>query len=328
MKKRIIVVGLGSIGYRHARLLSGRDDVRLEVCDGSSEALQKVEQLDGVHRVYTTYEDALQSRPDIVFLCTPTQMHVEQSMLALVNGCHVFCEKPMTTSLAIGKALVDLTNAHACHFNVGFHLHFHRGLLRLKQLISEGAIGTTVHFTARVGTYITLANSVTRYQRHHAGSLFGDYTHQFDLLYWLTGQRPTQVFVQAAERGSMPLGSDPNVADLLFCFSSDLQAHVHLNYIQAPQRHSYEITGTKGWMLLDAENGFLDIGLADASSVRREVVTQDRDDIYRAEHQAFLERLAANQPQESPAAAALVSTAIYEAVMQAYATGTWHTVRY
>jgi predicted dehydrogenase len=290
--------------------------------------LEKAKQLKGVQRFYRTYEDALQSGPDIVFLCTPTQMHVEQSMLALLSGCHVFCEKPMTTSLSIGKALVDVVNTHGSHFNVGFHLHFHQGLLRLKQLINEGLIGSPVHFSARVGTYVTLVNSATRYQRQHAGSLFGDYTHQFDLMHWLLGERPTHVFVHGSERGLMPLGSAPNIADLLFRFSSDMQAHVHLNYIQSPQRHDYEVTGTRGWVKLDAEDGILNFGLADDPSVRREVLSQDRDDIYRAEHQAFLDRLAADQTQESPAAEALVSTAIYEAVMQASTSGSWQPVRY
>jgi predicted dehydrogenase len=326
--KRIVVVGLGSIGYRHARLLSGREDIILEVCDDSPEALEKAQQLKNVQRFHRTYEDALHSGPDIVFLCTPTQMHVEQSLLALLRGCHVFCEKPMTTSLSIGKALVDVVNTHSSHFNVGFHLHFHQGLLRLKQLISEGVIGAPVHFSARVGTYVTLVNSATRYQRQHSGSLFGDYTHQFDLMHWLLGERPTHVFVHGAERGLMPLGSSPNIADLLFRFSSDMQGHVHLNYIQSPQRHDYEVTGTRGWVKLDAENGILNFGLADDPSVRREVLSQDRDDIYRAEHQSFLDRLASGQTQESPATDALVSTAIYEAVMQAFNTSGWQAVRY
>jgi predicted dehydrogenase len=107
-----------------------------------------------------------------------------------------------------------------------------------------------------------------------------------------------------------------------------MQAHVHLNYIQSPQRHDYEVTGTRGWVKLDAEDGILNFGLADDPSVRREVLSQDRDDIYRAEHQAFLDRLAADQTQESPAAEALVSTAIYEAVMQASTSGSWQPVRY
>lgn len=326
--RRILVVGLGSIGVRHARLLAERGDVHLEVCDGSPEALVRTKGIKEVRATYRSFEEALESRPDIVFLCTPTPLHVGQSKAALLNGCHVFCEKPMTTSLSEGKDLIALTESSMLHFNVGFHLHFHEGLAQVKRLLDEGGIGDLLHVSARVGTYVTLVNSATRYQRDFDGSLFGDYTHQFDLLYWLTGRMPERVFVKGSEAGSLPLSSKPNIADIFFGYDGDFQAHVHLNYIQFPQRHHYEFIGTKGWIYLDAEDNLLVKGYAQSDTVESHRYSQTRDDIYRAEHDAFLMNVAMNQRQESPSCDAIVSTALFEAVMEAYRKGEWQTIEY
>jgi predicted dehydrogenase len=324
---KVLVVGLGSIGQRHARLLGERPELEITVCDASAAAIERLG-TSNTRQVFHSYDEALKSKPDAVFLCTPTSYHIEQVVAALEHGCQVFCEKPLTNSLGAGKNLLRLMQDSSLHVNVGFHLHFHKGLMALKKQIAEGLIGEIIQLDARVGTYITLKNSVTRYQAHQQGSLFGDYTHQFDLLYWLTGKKPEKMLMLAAERGGVELSSDPNVADLLFRFDDPFQAHIHLNYIQMPQRHTYEITGTKGWVYLDAENMYADIGSAEANTLSRVQFVQERDDMYREEHRLFFKSIDEGTRQESPIADALISTAIYETAMRAYLSGEWETINY
>jgi predicted dehydrogenase len=310
---RVVIVGLGSIGHRHARLLAEREDIQVELCDGSAEVLNRVSPAIQAHAVFNSYADALASAPDVVFLCTPTHLHEQQSVDALHAGCHVFCEKPMTSSLVSARKLLQLASTSSLHVNIGFHLHFHEGLLGLKKIVDDGRLGQLLHVHARVGTYVTLENSLTRYQREVDGSLFGDYTHQFDLVYWLTGQKPQTVFVQGGEFGAMKLSSHPNLADVFLGFDGTLQAHIHLNYIQAPQRHSYELVGTEGWAYLDAEKNIVELHTVHGA-IETFQISQIRDDIYRAEHDAFFKSLRENTGQESPPASAIIATAIAEAV--------------
>ena len=324
---KVLVVGLGSIGQRHTRLLAAQGEYVVDACDELPAARERLGDL-AINQFFSSYKEALQSKPDVVFLCSPTPYHVAHVMTALEAGCHVFCEKPLTYSLAEGNRLLERMHGSDRHVNIGFHLHFHKGLMEMKRIIGEGLIGEVLQVDARVGTYITLKNSVTRYQREQKGSLFGDYTHQFDLLYWLTGRKPDKMLVLAAEREGVELSSDPNIADILFRFRDPMQAHIHLNYIQMPQRHTYEITGTKGWVYLDAENMYADIGSAEANTLSRVQFVQERDDMYREEHRLFFKSIDEGTRQESPIADALISTAIYETAMRAYLSGEWETINY
>ncbi|MCG2659079.1 MAG: Gfo/Idh/MocA family oxidoreductase [Kiritimatiellae bacterium] len=100
VKKRIAVVGLGSIGKRHARLLCERSDVCVELVEPNAETLAMVRNQLGDLPAYQSFEAMLETAPDIALIATPHNMHTAQVIQALEAGIHVLCEKPMSDNLA------------------------------------------------------------------------------------------------------------------------------------------------------------------------------------------------------------------------------------
>ncbi|MFC5410362.1 Gfo/Idh/MocA family protein [Larkinella bovis] len=325
---RIVVVGLGSIGLRHARLLQEREDVALEVLEISPETATAAQQVLGAVKNHTSFEAMLATKPNIVWLATPTPLHASQSIQALEAGVHVFCEKPMTATREEARQLASVVDRTGLTFGVGFYLHFWRGMQLLKGLIDQGKLGNILHLHARVGTYITLVNSLSRYQAYNPGSLFFDYAHQMDLVYWLLKKRPTTVYTPGFQGGNLEFSAAPNVADIMLEYDAPLIAHIHLNYVQMPQRHCYEITGDEGWAVLDFEQSHLRIGNRQAQAVETVSFQQERDDIFRAEHTAFLEAVAGHRQPETSAADGLISTAICEAILQSWQRGQKQRISY
>ncbi len=322
IKYRIVVVGLGSIGLRHARLLGERDEVQVEILEVNPAVAAAAKETLGDVTNHASFDDMLATRPDIVWLSTPTPLHAAQSIRALEAGIHVFCEKPMTATLEEARQVSSLVQKTGLTFGVGFFLHFGKGIQLLKELIDKGRLGNVLHLHAHVGTYITLVNSLSRYQASHPGSLFFDYAHQADLVYWLLNRRPESVYTPGFQGGNMEFSAAPNVADILLEYDAPLIAHIHLNYVQMPQRHCYEVTGDEGWAVLDYEQGTLRVGYKKSQSVDTICFRQDRDDIFRAEHTAFLDAVEGRRPPETSAADGLVSTAICEAILKSWQSGT------
>ncbi len=321
IKYRIVVVGLGSIGLRHARLLKEREDVRVEILEVNPATAAAAKETLGEVINHTSFDDMLATKPDIVWLATPTPLHAEQSIRALKAGIHVFCEKPMTATLEEAREVSSLAEETGLAFGVGFFLHFGKGIQLLKELIDQGKLGNVLHLHARVGTYITLVNSLSKYQASHPGSLFFDYAHQADLVYWLLNRRPESVYAPGFQGGNMEFSAAPNVADIVLEYDAQLSSHIHLNYVQMPQRHCYEVTGDEGWAVLDYEQGTLRVGYKKSQSVDTISFQQERDDIFRAEHAAFLEAVEGRRRPETSAADGLVSTAICEAIMKSWQRG-------
>lgn len=318
IKYSIVVAGLGSIGLRHARLLCERPDVSVAICEPDPQTAERALAVLGNRKRYTSFDEALRDKPDIVWLATPTSLHAVQSIAALESGCHVFCEKPMTATLAEALAVARAVQTSGMAYTVGFPLHFSAGISMLKQCIDNGTLGNILHVYARVGTYITLVNSLSRYQALHPGSLFFDYAHQIDLVYWLLNAKPATVRTKGLQSGDMDFTSAPNLADISLGYDRPLQAHIHLNYVQMPQRHTYEITGDRGWATLDCEACVLETGDRSTQTTSVQKWHQDRDDMFRLEHQAFLDAVAQKRAPETSAADGLVSTAICEAILQSW----------
>ena len=86
---------------------------------------------------------------DVVSICTPNFAHLEAAELALSTGKHVWCEKPMATSIADAEAMVALAEAgkaRGLKTILGYNYMKSPTLLAIKKLIEDGVIGDIVHF--------------------------------------------------------------------------------------------------------------------------------------------------------------------------------------
>jgi len=127
----ILIVGLGSIGQRHARLLSERADVKLLLCDLSKKNQQDlIASVKNKHAVFfDDYDKALLENPDIVFVCTHNDLHVPMGIKAVEIGADIFIEKPISDSLESANSLLECTKKAGCLCHVGYMLRFDDGLL-------------------------------------------------------------------------------------------------------------------------------------------------------------------------------------------------------
>jgi predicted dehydrogenase len=320
IKQRVAIVGLGSIGRRHARLLGEQKDVQVELVEPNPEVLAAARKELGHLPSYGTFEKMLETRPDIVVIATPHSLHASQTIRSLYAGAHVFCEKPMSDSLIEAIKMKEAAECSGRVVNIGFQLHFHPGLLTLKRLVEQGILGTILYVQAKVGTYVTLVNSVSHYQSAQEGSLFYDYTHLPDIFFWLLRKKPKAVYTLAIQGGSLEFSANPNVAVINCEYEMPLISSIHLNYVQMPQRHEYEIVGDKGWALLDGDKGVLTTGIRENSSTQIESYNIDRDEMYRAEHKMFFQAIEHKREPESPARDGLVSMEVCDAAIKSLKT--------
>ena len=318
--RRIVVVGCGSIGQRHARLLAQRPGLQVELCEPNPDCLAEAVAAAGVaeSKSHRDFSEMLRTQPDLVVIATPHSLHAEQTIASLHAGVHVLCEKPMSDNLADAERMAEAAACGQPVLDFGFTLHFHPVLRRLKALIASGELGTVLHVHCRIGTYVTLVCSRSRHQADLEGALLFDYVHQPDIFYWLLGVEPSAVHMTALCGGDLPLRSDPNVVDLTLEYDVPLLASIHFNYIQMPQRHEYEIVGDQAWAILDMEANCLRIGSREENAETSERIEVERDRLFEAEHQAFLDAVDGRRQPESPAASAIVSMRVVDAALRSW----------
>ena len=116
---KILMVGLGGIGQRHARnlraLLGPSLDLLAYRVRGLSEVVTPSLTLDAsksiekeyLVRVFKSLEAALAESPDIAFICNPSSLHVPSALACVAAGCDIFIEKPLSHSLKDVDRLIE-----------------------------------------------------------------------------------------------------------------------------------------------------------------------------------------------------------------------------
>ena len=322
-RRRVVVVGLGSIGKRHARLLALRPDVSVEAVEPDAEALDVARpEISELAVVHGSLEDALTSRPDIVLVATPAWLHAEQTIAALEAGCHVLCEKPMSDQVGDAQRMQAAAATSDGLLSIGFSLHFVPAVTRFREVVQGGQLGDLTYIHMHIGTYQTLVFSRSRHQANVEGALLLDYAHQPDLLYWLLGQNPRGIYAAGCRTPNLELQSNPNVISVICDYDEPLISSIHLDFVQAPSQARYEVIGDRGWVHLDAETGLMRIGSGGwDGQIVEESIPAARDEIYIAEHQRFLDAIDGKCDVESPADQSIQSMYVIDAAIRSWKSG-------
>lgn len=99
---KILIVGLGSIGQRHAACLQKAGEVEIAVLRTSKGTLKEKS---GFTEFYSL-EDALAYKPDGVIIANPTSLHAQTALPFLQRGIKVLIEKPIAGSPGEAAALL------------------------------------------------------------------------------------------------------------------------------------------------------------------------------------------------------------------------------
>ena len=140
---KVVIVGYGYMGQIRKRVVDNLPELQLSgICD--SRLTREQAGVDCPH--YQDYRDAIDNtRPDIVFVCTPNRYSPDVCVYALEHGCHVFCEKPPGRNLADIRRIIASEPAHpGCKLMFGFNHRHHPAILEAKSIVTAGRMGQII----------------------------------------------------------------------------------------------------------------------------------------------------------------------------------------
>ncbi|MBZ0123106.1 MAG: Gfo/Idh/MocA family oxidoreductase, partial [Roseovarius sp.] len=113
------VVGVGHLGYHHARIYTALDGVELiGIVDTDSVQAQKSAS-DFNTRAFDSVEALIEAGVDAVSVAVPTSFHLDIASRLLAAGVDVLVEKPLAGSVEEGRALVATARKHGRLLQVG-----------------------------------------------------------------------------------------------------------------------------------------------------------------------------------------------------------------
>jgi predicted dehydrogenase len=150
---RIGLVGCGFIAHHHAEAYRLSPLAKLvAVCDPAVDRARALGQEFGArHHPNLTTMLAVETL-DLVDVCTPQELHLEPVLTAVAAGLHVFCEKPLATSLADAERMVEAAEQRGVSLAVDFNRRFSRPYQLAREYQQAGRLGELSSLTLRLLT--------------------------------------------------------------------------------------------------------------------------------------------------------------------------------
>lgn len=261
---KYLFCGLGSIGKRHLNnLLSiGEKDIIAYRKFG-----YKKSDLNHSIKVYNDLDDALNEKPDAAFITNPTSEHIPISLKVARAKCHLFIEKPLSSSYAGIPELNKICHKNKLITMMGFMLRFHPAVQKIKQIIEKKEIGDILYARLIAGDYLPNWHPWEDYRKGYAanknlgGGPINTISHELDLVSFFFGM-PKSVFALEGKQTPLKLTTEHS-ADILAKYKNGLTTHIRLDYHLYPAQRQWEVYGTKGRVNFDFYTNIITINIGE-----------------------------------------------------------------
>ncbi len=189
-KIKFAIIGCGRIAQRHAEHIRNNGEL-LAVCDVVPEKANELAAKYG-SKAYYNVDDLLANEKDadVVAICSPNGLHAQHAIKALNAKFHVLCEKPMAINVADCGEMIKAAERNNKRLFAIKQNRFNPPVAAIKEVIDSGKLGKIYSvqlscFWNRNFDYYQ--NSWKGTNELDGGTLYTQFSHFIDLLYWLIG---------------------------------------------------------------------------------------------------------------------------------------------
>ncbi len=230
------VIGYGYWGPKVVRNFSSIPGASVaSVCDVEQAALYQVRKnYTGVSVTHDCDEILNSTAIDAVAVVTPVSTHFDIAKKALLNGKHVFIEKPFTASSEQGEELIELAERKNLTIMVDHTFLFTGAVRKIKQLIDDDVLGDLYYFDS-------IRINLGLFQKD-VNVIWDLAPHDLSIMNYLIGKKPVAV----AATGISHFNDDiENVAYITLYFSNNLIAHFNISWLSPVKIRTTLIGGDK-----------------------------------------------------------------------------------
>ncbi|TMQ09928.1 MAG: Gfo/Idh/MocA family oxidoreductase [Deltaproteobacteria bacterium] len=236
---RVGVLGAGSWGINHVRVLAGEPRCRVvAVAEPDAAKRPLIAALAPAAR-WTASADAVLGDVDAVVIAAPAAAHVELALAALAAGKHVLIEKPLALRLGDARRVAAAARPGAVAM-VGHLMVFHPAVRRIRELLRAGGLGRPFYVHA---------------MRVNLGRIRSDETalwcfgpHDLSMIDHILGEHP----VTASACGTAVL--QPGIEDVVFVtmrYASGILANLHLSWLHPRKERRFTLVCSQKMVELD-----------------------------------------------------------------------------
>ena len=229
----------------------------VSICGRQLDRAQDVAKRYGIEKVYTDYKELIQSDDlDAVIVGSPDDLHYEMVIDALFQRKHVFCEKPMASSVGQAQEMTSLAQKQGVVNMINFTWGWLPFYVYIKELLDGGAIGEPMYISIGYKATHGLENQGWRFDGDRAAGILGDLgAHLIHIVHNLFGDIVSisanlKSFSAPRQQQIIPNNLANTSAALLLELKSGVQGVLHVTGVtmmgRKLQEHQIEMAGSEG----------------------------------------------------------------------------------
>jgi predicted dehydrogenase len=243
---KVGVIGYGYWGPNIVRNFHAQEHSKVvAVCDKSPNSLRRVRQSHSDIHLTSDSEELLTSPDiDVIAVVTPVWTHFELAKSALLNGKHVFVEKPFTCTTAQAEELIELADRKNLKIMVDHTFLFTGAVKRIRQLIDDGTMGELYYYDS---TRVNLGLF-----QHDVNVIWDLAPHDLSIMDYLIKEKPEAVVAT----GERHLNGVADVAFMTLYYPNNIIGHINVNWLSPVKVRTTLIGGEKKmlvWNDLEAD---------------------------------------------------------------------------
>ncbi|MDC3234535.1 Gfo/Idh/MocA family oxidoreductase [Candidatus Puniceispirillum sp.] len=297
--QRILIVGYGSIGQRHLRI------VRESLPDATIMVVRHQPSIDVpemANLVTSSIDEVRSFEPEAAIIANPAPFHLHISKTLAETGCHLLIEKPISDRLDGVESLLETVRAAGVICQVGYNMRYLPALSWFRDLINQGLVGRPLSVRCEIGQYLPTWRPGTDYQTgvsarsELGGGVLLELSHEIDYLNWIFGE-VDWVSSWVGYVGNLNIDVE-DTAHLILGFKSNgpgkqIIASLNLDFIRHDTTRICTVIGSDGSLRWNALTGVIDIYKPGGNGWDEYgVIPHHRDDSYRAQWKDFLNSVA------------------------------------
>lgn len=295
---KVLVVGCGSIGKRHISNLVGLDGIdRIFVYTKNTQYLDTLEKKGKITIIY----DLEETDADFAIIANETNKHIDTAVQLAERGINLFIEKPLSHNLDRIEALKEAVKRRKIKVFIAYNLRFLSAIEYIKKQLSQKVIGNLYFAKIEVGQFLPSWRPNVDYRQSYSakkamgGGVALDLSHEVDYMRYFFGD-PLLWKVIKTRVSNLEIDSD-DIFEGIYLFSDDFVCNVHLDYLQMTKRRKIRIVGSRGSIVCDFVNKYMNVTLEGRESILNDEKMFDINKTYMEEMKHFIKVIkSGNEP--------------------------------
>ncbi len=201
----------------------------------------------GIPHAFSSVEELVRHpEVDAIFIVSANSAHAEETIAAARAGKHVLVEKPMAATVRQAENMVEACRSAGVQLMVGHMVRYSPVILRIKQLMKEGAVGKVMHIESQFFYDHRLSHRKWLFDTKVAGGgpVHDIGVHCLDTVRFLLDDDPT--VVRSVLDPVPTTEQTERTAAVVLQFSRGVLGSIYCSFVAGYRRAFIEVRGTDG----------------------------------------------------------------------------------